>query len=198
MYWQKRSRVDWLQSGDQNTKFFHAHASSRKANNKIKFLKDMVMTSKASMTAIISKYFADLFTASPMNNEALEFITSTIPIMITAKLNESFLLPFIELDVLDALKFTSPDKNLRSDGMSATFYQNYWHIVGPIVNKVVLGVLNEGHSMELINTSIITLILKIKSPQSMGDFRPISMCNVIYKLISKMLVMRFKEALRLW
>uniref|UniRef100_A0A803QNY0 Reverse transcriptase domain-containing protein n=1 Tax=Cannabis sativa TaxID=3483 RepID=A0A803QNY0_CANSA len=61
--------------------------------------------------------------------------------------------------------------------------------------EVVLGILNDGQPMDMLNKSIITLIPKISSPFGMGDYRPISLCNVIYKLISKVLVLRFKEVL---
>uniref|UniRef100_A0A803QMZ3 Reverse transcriptase domain-containing protein n=1 Tax=Cannabis sativa TaxID=3483 RepID=A0A803QMZ3_CANSA len=79
--------------------------------------------------------------------------------------------------------------------MSAMFYHKYWSIVGDVVTKVVLGVLNDGHGLETINHSLITLIPKTKTPSSMGDFKPISLCNVIYKIISKTLAIRFKEIL---
>ncbi|XP_060972669.1 uncharacterized protein LOC133038517 [Cannabis sativa] len=198
--WHQRSRVDWLQSGDQNTKFFHAHASSRKAANRIHFLLDSngaKTTSNEGISNIITEFFDNLFTATSVNPTAIAQFTSAIPTTITPAINHSLTAPFTEMEVTTALKTMSPDKSPGSDGMSAMFYQNYWHIVGSSVTDVVLGVLNHGLDMDSINKAIITLVPKVSSPNTIADFRPISLCNVIYKIISKMIVLRFKEALPL-
>ncbi|KAM6558713.1 hypothetical protein CsatA_027952 [Cannabis sativa] len=199
-YWQQRSRVDWLRSGDQNTKFFHTHASSRKATNRITSLLDSngtKITSKEGMSNIFTDFFANLFASTPVNLTAITQVTDVIPTSITPAINESLIAPFTDVEVIAALKTMSPDKSPGCDGMSAMFYQHYWHIVGPSVIDVVLGVLNHGLDMDLINKAIITLVPKVNTPSLMADFRPISLCNVIYKIISKMIVMRFKEALPL-
>ena len=61
---------------------------------------------------------------------------------------------------------------------------------------MVLNILNSNMSMVEINkTNIITLVPKIKNPTKMTDFRLISLCNVVYKLISKVLANRLKVIL---
>jgi len=62
------------------------------------------------------------------------------------------------------------------------------------VIAVVLKALNTGVIHESLNSSFITLIPKIKHPKKVSDFLPISLCNVIYKLISKVVVNRLKNS----
>uniref|UniRef100_A0A803PL55 Reverse transcriptase domain-containing protein n=1 Tax=Cannabis sativa TaxID=3483 RepID=A0A803PL55_CANSA len=95
-------------------------------------------------------------------------VIATITTTISHEINASLLLPFTAAKVVNALQTMCHDKSPESDGMSAMFYQNYWPIVGNIVTDVVLEILNDGQSIELINTAVITLIHKIKKPQARG------------------------------
>ena len=65
------------------------------------------------------------------------------------------------------------------------------------VVEMVLVVLNNGVSSRDLNKTIIALIAKIKSPKTPMDFRPVNLCYVIFKLVSKVIVNRLKDVLLL-
>lgn len=61
-----------------------------------------------------------------------------------------------------------------------------------------LGVINDKKDMSNVNKTNIVLIPKTSSPRIMGQFRPISICNVIYKILFKAIVNRFRKALNFY
>ena len=81
------------------------------------------------------------------------------------------------------------------DGFPPLFYKQYWSKIGAEVLDAVIGVLNSGILPHELSHTFLTLIPKIKSPRRVGDFRPISLTNVLYKLIAKVLANHLKKFL---
>ena len=63
------------------------------------------------------------------------------------------------------------------------------------VIATMLDFLNSGNMNPDINYTYIVLIPKVKSPEKMFDYKPISLCNVFYKIISKVMANRLKQIL---
>jgi hypothetical protein len=82
----------------------------------------------------------------------------------------------------------------RMSTQLASFKKN-WSTLGGDICNTILGVLNSGRMPYSLNKTHIVLIPKIKNPCSVVDFRPISLCNVFYKIISKVLVNQLKKIL---
>ena len=194
--WRQRSRVAWLQEGDRNTKYFHACASQRKRTNTIARLRAANgewQTDQGVLGTMAVDYFNNLFsTSSP---HAISEVTSQVDSVVSEDMNDSLLATFTEDEIRQALFQMSPSKAPGPDGMTVLFFQKYWHIVGPDVIAVVLDFLNTGRMLSSTNFTNIVLIPKVKSPANMTQFRPISLCNVLYKIVAKVLVNRMKAIL---
>lgn len=84
-------------------------------------------------------------------------------------------------------------KALGPNGMAPLFFQTYWSTVGKSVSIAILDVLNIGIFPTSLNHTFISLIHNKKNPIKVADFRPISLYNVVYKLISKVIANRLKK-----
>ena len=89
----------------------------------------------------------------------------------------------------------APLKAPGPDGLPPIFYQHYWNKIGGDVAKAVLTWLNSGIIYPSFNHTYITLIPKVKCPKQVTEFRPIALCNIMYKLVSKVLANRLKKLL---
>ena len=128
-------------------------------------------------------YFEKLYMTS--NPDKIFEVVEAIDPKVSAEMNQSLIKQFSRDEVEATLKQMHSSKSPSPDGMPALFYQKYWDVMGSDVVSMVLNALNSNISMADINKNYITLIPKINNPAKMIDFRLISLCNVIYKLISK-------------
>ncbi|KAM6571204.1 hypothetical protein CsatA_015284 [Cannabis sativa] len=195
IFWQQRSRVQWLKAGDQNTKYFHRHANTRFQNNLIRGLfnsEGIWCTDPMDIQVIIESYYTFLFMSSYPSEAEIEAVLSVVQCRVTPEMNNSFLLPFTENEVKEAVFSMPSDKSPGEDGMNGMFYQNHWNDVGDVVIKAVLECLNGQGDLFSINSTIVTLVPKTKAANNMKDFRPISLCNVLYKIVSTVLVRRLQ------
>ena len=198
VWWQQRSRVQWLGEGNRNTKYFHYRASVRRRKNTIVGLwndEGIWCDSKEGIVQTTTSYFEDIYTST--HPTRMEEVTNLVQAMVSKEMNEDLTKEFTVEEVRAALRQMHPTKAPGPDGMSTVFYQKYWDIIGSDVSNMVLNVLNSNASLSDINNTYITLVPKINMPNRMKDFRPISLSNVAYKLISKVLANRLKKVLPL-
>ncbi|GAA0186652.1 hypothetical protein LIER_33940 [Lithospermum erythrorhizon] len=83
------------------------------------------------------------------------------------------------------------------DSMSTKFFQHYWDIVGSDHTNMVLNNFINGVLLRKYNLTLITLIPKVVKPVNMSQFRPIVLCNVVAKVIAKMMATRLECVLPL-
>jgi hypothetical protein len=164
--WRQRAKESWLQFGDRNTRYFHACASQKKQRSHILRIKDSTGRWCSTEKAVDSR--------------------------ITREMNQKLLIDFSEEEISAALNQMSTLKAPGPNGFSACFYQANWATIKQEVCSAILHFLNTGDLDCRINTTFIALIPKVQCPESVMKFRPISLCNVIYKLISKVLANRLK------
>ena len=111
--------------------------------------------------------------------------------MMNAELARDYTAEEVECSLKQMKPLTAPGL----DGMSPIFFKSYWNFIGKDVIDASLKILNLGSMPNSLNHTFISLIPKIKSPEKAKDFRPISLCNVLYKIISKTIANRLKKLL---
>ncbi|KAL4352687.1 hypothetical protein GQ457_06G008940 [Hibiscus cannabinus] len=144
IYWEQRSRINWLRHGDKNTAYFHRCVSARKKQNIVKNLKNnygVLVSDELEMVDIAESYFKELFSTS-VSDEHNSFWDSFQPTLSIISYN-ILDTTFTSEEILAALREMSPLKASGNDGFPALFYQKYWQIVGQDVTNYCLSFLNE-------------------------------------------------------
>jgi hypothetical protein len=100
-----------------------------------------------------------------------------------------------KVEIHEALLQMHPDKAPGPDGFNPAFYQHFWNVCGDDIFEATKEWLERGYFPSSLNDTNICLIPKCDQPKSMKELRPISLCNVLYKMVSKVLANRLKVCL---
>lgn len=88
-----------------------------------------------------------------------------------------------------------PDKSPGPDGMTPAFFQHHWDLLGRDITRFCDSFIQSGQLPKICNKTQIVMIPKKTKPETMGDLRPISLCNILYKIVAKVLANRLKPIL---
>jgi hypothetical protein len=168
----------------------------RARKNKIKKLKDddgNWQSTPSDMERMATSYFKELFTRDP--SLISDDLVGLFQGKVTPEMNEALCKDFSDEEIGDALFQIGPLKAPGVDGFPTRFYQRNWATLKAKVVNAAKVFFATGRMPDSINDTTIVLIPKTDNPETLKDFRPISLCTVLYKVLSKCMVNRLRPIL---
>ena len=191
-YWRKRCTVRWIKLGEDNTKFFHAMATTRFRRNSIAMLRgdDGLMVSE-------HEEMAGLLWAAYKNrmglSEGIDMQFQLNDLFEVVPGLDSITVPFSREEMDLVVKQMPPDKSPGPDGFNGLFLKKCWPIIKEDFYRLADDFHSGGLQLQNINGSFITLVPKCQSPVDVNDFRPISLTNVCLKFLTKLVANRLQD-----
>lgn len=98
-----------------------------------------------------------------------------------------------EIDI--ALRGIHPESAPGIDGLTSLFYKEIWDFVKDDIYRAIFHLFESNKLYAPVNTTSITLIPKSLHANSISQYRPFSCCNVLYKIVSKVLANRLQNVI---
>ena len=198
--WALKSRVNWLISSNQNTAFFHVSTLVRRRRKSIISImskKGERVHDEMAVKEVIRDGFSELYTSS-LSYSPLEILAALAwQTRLSDEKRDNIDKAVSEEEIKSGLwslkAFKAP--GLGPDGLHAGFFQRFWLTVGTSVKEEVIKNFAMREVPKEVNKTLIVLIPKIPGPETLSNYRPISLCNTIYKIVSKILVARLRPLL---
>ena len=198
-FWALNSRLNAATFGDRNTTYFHVSTVVRRHRNKIRCIKNREeewLHEEEKIKEHIQQSFIKLYTTemevSNMNAWSLDhscfYVSNEEQELIGKEVSDE--------EIRKGLWALKPFKAPGADGLYAGFFQHFWHDVKNSVYAEVKNIFAQGIIPGYLNETLITLIPKCKNPETISQYRPIGLCNSIYKVVSKILVERIRPFLK--
>ena len=196
----QKSRIQWLQEGDQNTKFFHGVMAARQNRNTIRSLTDSdgnKLTEHSQISNEAINFFQHLIGTKDeqVRGCSKDLLAEILPDSMSNEAGHELIRPVTPEEVKASMFAIDGGKSLGPDGYTSLFFKAAWPVVGDDVVRAVLSFFQTGNLTPAFNSTIIALVPKCCNPNSIKEFRPISCCTVIYKCITKIIVVRLKKIL---
>ena len=192
--WRQKSRMLWIKEGDNNTKFFHKMANSRRRFNHLSFLEvdGVIYEEESEMATLVVNFYKNLYEESKEWRpfmEGLEFD------QIDGSERGWLERRFEKEEILLTLNELAGDKAPSPDSFSMAFFHHCWRVVERDVLAVFKEFYHHSKFEKSLNATFIALIPKKNDASNIRDFRPISLVGSLYKILSKVLANRLKQVL---
>ena len=192
-----RSRLQFWEEGERSTKYFH-NLEKRNGKNKswdsiLDENKKIVKGTNAIQDRQV-RFYKDLFTSQNLNSDKSFFLGN--PTKQLSEDSKNSLEDEITLvELFKALKLMPNNKSPGEDGIPIELYKVYFNIIGQDMLEVFQYGLERQELAYSQYLAVITLLYKKGTREDIRNWRPISLLNTDYKILSKVLAERLKKVL---
>ena len=195
----QKSRIQWLNLGDQNTKFFFQAMKQHHSRSKITSISKEDGTrleDPALVKEEIVTFYNTLLGPQPrLQDIDRDLLQSAITQSVSDEQREVLVREVSDEEIRAVMFSLKDNKAPGPDGFNSGFFKKAWSVVGDDVLFAIKSFFSSGKLLKQVNATTIALIPKVSNPSQVKDFRPISCCNTIYKCIAKLIADRVKIVL---
>ncbi|KAI0522770.1 hypothetical protein KFK09_005155 [Dendrobium nobile] len=191
----QRAKASWLSQDVDDLGFLYAKIRARRNHNNIFEITDdqgIHATPQDIASAFIRHYKSLFNTPKPINAESFSINPGIcIPHHMINPLISPFTYDEIKMVIFSGCDSSAPGP----DGFTFAFFKRSWHISGPLICNAAMEFCNSGYLPRSVKATALALLPKGAHVSSISDFRPISLCNVLYKIMAKLVANRLKVVL---
>ncbi|KAL0439710.1 UNVERIFIED_CONTAM: hypothetical protein Slati_2454000 [Sesamum latifolium] len=188
-----------MKGGDQCSRVFFCKIAKRRASKRVYQITDSigeVLTSQQAVTNEFITFYQTLLGGSQRVRQIdLRYLRPWARHILSEEEARLLLQPVSTEEIKQAVFDIDETKASGPDDYSSGFFKAAWPIVGREVTRAIMDFFVTGRLLKQVNSTLILLIPKVNNPTVVAEFRPISCCNVLYKVITKILVQRMQGIL---
>lgn len=195
---QQKSRTKWLKLGDSNSEYFYAFLKNKISQINIKSLVNQAGTllqTEHEVQKEVVRFYREFLGKAAKQMPVINLDIMKEGPMFTIEQQLILIKPVTIEEIYTTVSNINDNKAPRCDGFNTFFFKKAWPIIGEDVINETKQLFATTDIYKPINCTSMTLIPKVKIPSSVKEYKPISCCTVMYKIISKVLISRLKMAM---
>ncbi|KAJ9547121.1 hypothetical protein OSB04_019664 [Centaurea solstitialis] len=195
-FFRQRAKVRWLNEGDRNTAYFHQVVKERRNRGILRSVIDSqgrYVQDDAVGPVFVDHFRSFLGMIDPLVEPSIQSDLFQNSLTLSESLH--MIRPILDEEIKWAVFNIGNDKAPGPDGYSSKFFKSAWSVIGKDVLIAVHNFFYSGRLLSELNHTLLCFIPKVPNATRVTDFRPISCCNVLYKVISKVVAERMKPYL---
>ena len=193
-----RSRVAWHEQGERNSKYFLSLEKRNGCAKSITFIKhgNRILSNTESILQEFSRNLENKYSKTNEINVNEDLITKNISNTIKPDVRLSLESEITLQELTEALNKMKKGKTPGSNGFPAEFFRTFWSELGPFLHRAFIASLTQNQNFSSHREGIIKYIPKQgKSPNEIKGWRPITLLNVDYKIVSSAIANRLKKVI---
>ena len=193
-----RSRGQWLEEGEKPTKYFVTLESTCAEKNMIRVIYNSAgeqVFTQPEIEEAHHDFYQKLYSRDPVDLQAQRDLLSKVEISLNDQDVNSCERALLADEISGAVRGLSRGKTPGSDGLPLEFYVKFWDQLCPIRLQVYNFSFDHGALSSSMQESVTRLIFKKEDPKNLKNWRPISLLNVNYKILSKTLTNHLSKVL---